>query len=151
MMKAPSPIFLFVLFLLSALPACEKDDSIPISDNYFLKALIARGVDLNGDGSISPGEAEQITFLNVAGDSIGNMSGIEAFINLDTLYCSSNMLNSSIDVSACPALEYLYCDYNQLSEIDVSKNPALYHLYLTYMPSLEKVGVWLRNRSGIPS
>ena len=39
-------------------------------------------------------------------------------------------------------LKYLYCEYNQLTEVDVSYNTGLYHLYLTYMPSLEQVCVW---------
>lgn len=67
---------------------CNHSDPIPIiniPDNNFLDALIELGVDRNGDGIIEPAEAEVILSLEVSYDSITDMTGIEAFVNLDTL------------------------------------------------------------------
>ena len=57
-------IFLFCLVLLSQ---CKKDGPIVnIPDEKFLKRLIDLGVDTNGDGIISPEEAEVIISLDVS-------------------------------------------------------------------------------------
>ena len=86
---------------------CEKDEPNPvvtIPDNNFLNALIDLGVDTNGDGKISPDEAEVITFLDVNNRSISNLTGIEKFVNLDTLYCGINQL-TILDLSNNNALK----------------------------------------------
>ena len=45
---------------------CENEPEPIIPDNAFLNALIELGVDSNGDGEISPGEAETVTELDVS-------------------------------------------------------------------------------------
>ena len=85
---------------------CEKDEPNPevtIPDNNFLSALIDLGVDANGDGIISPQEAEVITSLDFFGNSITDLTGIEAFVKLENLDCSGNQL-TSLDVSNNTAL-----------------------------------------------
>ena len=47
---------------------------------------------------------------------------------LEYLYCESNEL-TSLDVSKKPLLEYLDCSDNALPNLDVSQNPALEYLY----------------------
>ena len=44
--------------------------------------------------------------------------------NVRVLQCEDNQL-TSLDVSQCPALEYIYCDRNSLTSLDVSQCPAL--------------------------
>ena len=140
-MKAILKTLLFLLTVV-ILSQCEKDDpQVTIPDNNFLNALIELGVDTNGDGVISPAEAEVITFLDVSEDSISDMTGIEKFVNLDTLDCSYNQL-TALDISNNTALIYLYCGYNQLTTFDGSNNTALEILNLHDMPSLYKVCVW---------
>jgi hypothetical protein len=90
-------LFLLILavFLIST---CKKElgiERVNIPDQAFLQALIDEGVDTDGDANISSEEAEAITYLDVSGTgdlpgSIVNMTGIEAFINLDTLICGYN-------------------------------------------------------------
>ena len=127
-MKAILKTLLFLLTMV-ILSQCEKDDpQVTIPDNNFLNALIELGFDTNGDGFISPAEAKAITFLAVSGNIISDLTGIEAFVNLDTLYCSFNLL-TSLDVSNNTALEFLYCDFNQLTTLDVSNNTNLQELY----------------------
>jgi poly(3-hydroxybutyrate) depolymerase len=128
--------------------------SVYIPDTAFLYALIEEGVDTNGDNLISFEEAEAIISLNfnrgggqncLNPDGIKSLDGIEAFINLDTLKCSSNGIRSldlsnntaltyldcsenpitNLDVSYCPLLEELYCEANKLTSLDLSNNPVL--------------------------
>ena len=117
-------LFIVTLALLSQCDNDEPNPNITIPDDNFLNALIELGVDTNGDGIISPEEAEAITNLVVGSASISDMTGIEAFVNLDTLYCASNQL-TSLDLSNNPYLVYLYCDYNKLTTLDVSNNISL--------------------------
>jgi len=106
-----------------------------------LNALIERGIDINGDCIISTDEAAQVHFLDVSWCSISDLKGIEEFVNLDTLDCSTNQL-TSLDVSNNTALTSLWCAENQLTSLDVSHNTALAGLNCSSMPSLYKVCVW---------
>ncbi len=128
-MKSIVKILLFLLTVLFLLQ-CEKDEPIPnvtIPDNNFLNTLIELGIDTNGDGEISTAEAEVITTLDVDRESITDLTGIEAFVNLDSLSCNLNYL-TELDVSNNTALKYLNCYTNQLNNLDVTNNTALLSL-----------------------
>jgi Leucine-rich repeat (LRR) protein len=77
--------------------------TVNIPDDNFLNALLELDVDTDGDGLVSPDEAAIITSLDVSFQSIADMTGIEAFVNLDNLSCQ----------------------YNQLTTLDVSNNTVL--------------------------
>jgi hypothetical protein len=67
------PKIVFFLITVVILNQCKKETGlgpIIITDDNFLNALIELGVDTNGDGIISPDEAEVITNLDVSHDSI---------------------------------------------------------------------------------
>ena len=121
---------------------CKKETvpAVTITDNNFLNALIEQGVDKNDDGIISTAEADLVHFLDVSYRNISDLKGIEAFINLDSLFCTYNLL-TSLDVSYNTALIWFECHGNLLTSLDVSNNAALVYLYCTYMPSLSKVCV----------
>jgi len=115
----------------------SDNDTINIPDPNFLDALIWWGVDKNDDSVISSREAEAAIMLYVSDRDISDMSGIEAFINLESLYCANNQL-TGLDVSACSSLTFLDCGLNQLTELDLSSNSDLTTLYcgwseLTYL------------------
>jgi Leucine-rich repeat (LRR) protein len=121
-----------VLFLpLMVFPGrCEKDDFVNIPDDAFLAALIEIGVDRNMDGAIGPSEAEKITCLDLSGKGISDLTGIQAFINLDTLTCCLGQEVERtnlrvLDVSENRALTYLDCSFGRLTSLDVSKNRSL--------------------------
>jgi len=65
----------------------SKTQIVNIPETNFKNALIDEGVDTNNDGEISNAEAEAIKYLNVSDSDISNITGIEAFINLNTLDC----------------------------------------------------------------
>ncbi len=110
--------------------------------------MISDGVDTNFDGEISYAEAAAKVYLYIFENSITDLTGIDAFINLDTLditntqatgldvstytllsklYCAGNQLNS-LDVSGCAALTNLSCCCNQLDSLDISNNTSLSYL-----------------------
>jgi hypothetical protein len=68
--------------------------------------------------------------INVSYDFISDLTGIEAFINIDNLLCDNNLL-SSVNVSSNTALVNLNIGYNQLNSLDVSANVALENLICT--------------------
>ncbi|MFC2089632.1 T9SS type A sorting domain-containing protein [Bacteroidota bacterium] len=132
--------------------AFEKMPYIP--DTAFLAALIEVGVDSNEDGLISFVEAEAVTNLDVRAEeenpgNITDMTGIEAFVNLDTLIFYYNKVSSldlssntallklgcgvnpltSLDISACTLLKDLRIALTQLTSIDLSQNTALEWYY----------------------
>ena len=72
-----------------------------------------------------------ITSLDVSNRSIGDLTGIEAFVSLSGLSCGRNLI-SHLDVSDAVDLIYLYCDSNELTSLDVSNNTKLKYLYCYY-------------------
>jgi len=90
--------------------------------------------DVNNDGEIQVSEAEAVIWLDVSnpyeiglpGD-IDSIVGIEYFINLKTLNCEFNSIES-FDITLLVDLEYLNCTSNGLINLDVSQNPNLEHL-----------------------
>ncbi|KAK3604916.1 hypothetical protein CHS0354_000579 [Potamilus streckersoni] len=77
--------------------------------------------------------------LDVNTSSITNLSGIEYFTAITTLYCYSNQL-TSLDVSKNVALTTLDCSINQMQSLDVSKNVALTTLWC-YSNQLQSLDV----------
>ena len=78
----------YSLSLLLILSACQREeDIVNIPDNIFMATLIENGVDIDGDGLISYAEAEVRTYLNISNRGISDLTGIQAFYNLDTLMC----------------------------------------------------------------
>jgi hypothetical protein len=119
---------LILSMLILAMAYFSDAQNVSIPDTNFKNALILVGVDTNEDGEISYAEAEAIHNLNVGEKFISDMTGIEAFVNLDTLFCNGNQL-SSLDVTNNSALTNLYCYENQLTSLDVSNITALTELH----------------------
>ena len=82
----------------------------------------------NNFGVITNNVISRITSINVNGEHISSLEGIQYFTALKELYCSDNQL-TSLDVSNNTALTKLYCNNNQLTSLDVSNNTALTTLY----------------------
>ncbi|MBU3172760.1 Ig-like domain-containing protein [Clostridium estertheticum] len=69
-------------------------------------------------------DVKKLKELNVGYGYISNLSGIEYFTALNTLYCHDNQL-TTLDVSKNMALSRLDCGFNQLKTLDVTKNTEL--------------------------
>jgi hypothetical protein len=136
--------------LVLTIASVSNAQNVNIPDTAFLNALIEEGVDTNEDNLISFEEAEAVNSLYISGEfycemascvTLGNISeltGIEAFINLDSLFIRGNHIDS-IDLSMNKDLYYLDCCYNNLTSLDLSKNTALTELYCnnSQLPGLD--------------
>ena len=129
-----------LLLLFLALPMIGFGQNVNIPDANFKAYLVGHpDINTNGDNQIQVSEASafngQISCYSM---NISNLTGIEAFTALTTLYCGGNQL-TSLDVSTCTALTTLYCFTNQLTSLDVSANTALTSLqcYSNQLTSLD--------------
>ena len=89
------------------------------ADNGVWEVSSYNKIDTNNNGEIEVNEALVIKSLNIYGASISNLTGIENFTNLNTLFCEENQL-TTLDVSALTNLSSLFCAKNQLSYLNVS-------------------------------
>lgn len=121
-----------------------------IPDANFEQALIRLGIDSDAtvNGEILTSDAQSVTTLNISDSGIGDFTGIEAFTNLEELYCRthsatsldlsantalrilncSNSLSRSLtelNISSCVFLEELYCSHNSLKDLDLRANTSL--------------------------
>ncbi|PKP29023.1 MAG: hypothetical protein CVU01_02085, partial [Bacteroidetes bacterium HGW-Bacteroidetes-18] len=108
-------------------------DFVYIPEANFEQALIDLGIDTDGDinSLILKSDAEAVTGqLNVNGKNIANLTGIEAFVNLTGIECTSNIL-TSLDFSSNTNLVDVFASYNSITNINLSNNSELKQLYIT--------------------
>ena len=119
--------YTFALILITSLSYAQI---VNIPDPNFKNALLTHEpvIDTNNDGEIQYSEAEATIALWAFNSGINDLTGLEAFINLEEIYCSSNNI-SNIDTSYFPLLEVLSCIGNNLTSIDVSQNPYLRYFF----------------------
>ncbi len=70
----------------------------------------------------------EIQSLDVPNRKIKDMTGLQYFSGLESLYCPGNQL-TELDTSKNPLLQALSCSDNRISQLDVSKNPLLQGLW----------------------
>lgn len=123
-------ILIYILYFIS-LSTYTQAQTTAIPDTTFEQILIALGVDSDGlvNGQILDSDALGVTALSFSTSSslpsnISDLTGIQAFVNLDTLMCSGHNL-TSLDLSSNVNLKQLGCEYNNLSSLDVSNCLAL--------------------------
>lgn len=104
--------------------------NVNIPDTNFKNALLNHDpvIDINGDGEIQVSEAEIAIKISVNGQGINTLDGIEYFLNLEELSCSSNNIDV-MDISQNTNLTYIYCPFNNLSQLDIGSNIMLERLY----------------------
>jgi hypothetical protein len=136
-MKGVSEILRFSRLMLVLLPGliCQCDNSpqeilVDIPDGSFLDGLIAAGVDANDDGQISYSEAEATRSIVLPPSGISDLTGLDAFVKLDSLTITLNPL-SGIDLSANTLIRFLSCTSCELTTLDISRNLALEELICT--------------------
>jgi hypothetical protein len=120
-------LLLALLLVFKLLTRCEPSaevEVVHIPDEAFLDALVANGVDLNDDGVLSDQEAEATSSLVIPPSGISDLTGLEAFVNLDSLTITLNPLGG-IDLLSNSSLSYLDITYCELSDLDISGNLLL--------------------------
>ncbi|MBQ6981574.1 MAG: hypothetical protein IJQ15_04000 [Synergistaceae bacterium] len=109
-------------------PTPVPSSSVEINATNFPDATFRNYVstefDTDGDGVLSPAEIASATIINVWGQGVSSMKGVEYFTALTELYCGRNQL-TALDVSKNTALRNLLCNYTHLTALDVSRNTAL--------------------------
>ena len=98
-----------------------------IPDSNFEQALINLGLDNVNDGQVTTSNIDNVTILNLAFNSISDLTGIEDFSALTELHCSFNEL-TSLDLSNNTTLVELFCHDNHITSLDLSNNTALVYL-----------------------
>lgn len=121
---------------------------VNIPDANFKNALLNHNpvIDLNGDGQIQVSEAVAVTGnIIVSNKNIFDLTGIQAFINIQALYCDNNQLTTlnfgnltrlttlecrsnkliSLNVTNLPSLVILTCHVNQLTSLPLNQFPSL--------------------------
>jgi hypothetical protein len=111
---------LTILFLFNQTNA----QTTAIPDTNFEQALIDLGYDTFLDGQVLTANINTITDLNVAGEGISDLTGIQNFTSLVEFSCMGNAL-TSIDVTQNLLLEKLFLGNNQLVNVDITQNIAL--------------------------
>ena len=121
----------------------EVDITGSFRDPGFL--AVVRGLIQKPDGPIYKSDVERITNLVLdywtTGRTIYNLSGIEHFVNLQTLSCNNQPLQE-LDLSGNTALAVLDCSNNALTKLNVSQNSKLWYIscYNNNLASLDISG-----------
>lgn len=105
--------------------------NVSIPDMNFEQALVDQNIDSDGivNGFILRSDVINITNLDVSSSNISDLTGIEAFTSLETLFVFNNNL-TTVDLSQNTALTGLLIAANQLTSIDVSNNTNLISISL---------------------
>lgn len=130
--------------MLFTLTAASQTTAIP--DPRFEQVLINLGIDSDAvvNGQLLTADAQAITELTIIPETFGNfpddyihdLTGIEAFVNLERLTVAFTLI-TELNVSTMANLKYLNCDSNQLTHIDVSQNTLLEELQASVFGDLE--------------
>ena len=117
------------LLLLFYIPFIGIGQHTYIPDDNFEQALINLGYDNILDDYVLTDNINTIQYLQLGGQNISDMTGIEDFIALKWLDCDQNQI-SYLDVSNNIALEHLGCGCscsggNLLTSLDLSQNVNL--------------------------
>jgi hypothetical protein len=129
-MESGSILFLAITGIILFATQCQKEDpgeTVHIPDQAFLEALIAQGIDGNGDGIISYTEAEQTQSIVLGPLGITDLTGLEAFVNLDSFSITLNPL-LGLDLTRNVSLRYLSCESCELTTLNLEENGALQEL-----------------------
>ncbi|MDG1719379.1 MAG: hypothetical protein P8H17_06125 [Flavobacteriales bacterium] len=130
-------IFLLFLFPLSVF---SQYTSIP--DTNFEQSLINYGYDLVKDGFVETSAIDTVTDLTINNNNISDLTGIESFIALQSLFCYDNNL-STLNLVNNTQLFEVTCSNNNLTSIDLrnGNNSGLWYFMSINNPSLNCIDV----------
>lgn len=114
-----------------------------VPDDNFEAALEYMGIGngIPNDNYVTTSNISDITNLNIYGQGISDLTGIEDFLSLINLEAQYNQL-TSIDLSNNIGLKILFISDNQLTQLDISNNPLINILHTFNNPGLECINVY---------
>jgi len=120
---------------------------IAVSDTSFRAALENHvypnySIRDNGDGTVKVPDVNIVSRLVINDYGIQSLAGVEAFLELEKLYCYNNELQY-LNVNQSSKLQTLYCYNNKLDSLMVSGAEALEHVYCynNYLTKLDVSGM----------
>jgi len=122
----------FFTLILSVITCFLTAQNVHIPDPNFKAYLVTdKNINTNRDNEIQVSEAKAYNGgINCQNRKISDLTGIEAFVSIRSLFCDWNNL-TSLDVSSNTKITYLSCSYNKLNSIsDLCNNPKLTNLNL---------------------
>ncbi len=102
--------------------------SIYIPDDNFEQYFISLGYDNALDNYVNSASVNWMTSLNIGFRSITDLTGIQDFTNLQSLYCFGNSI-TSLTLKNMPNLTTIDCSDNLIETLDVSGLTSLTTLY----------------------
>ena len=97
--------------------------TVSIPDANF-KTYILEKFDINNDKVISLGEAEKVYNIDISNSTIESVTGIEEFVNLESLDCSNSRI-SVLDITKNIKLTTLKCHNTALEQLNIANNKDL--------------------------
>jgi len=110
-----------ILLILLCLPFIGFAQKTYVPDDNFEQALINLGYDIVLDDSVLTTNINNITTLNIQGQGISNLTGIEAFASLYSLQCDQNQI-TNLNISNLNYLNYLTCYENNITNLNLGNN-----------------------------
>jgi len=131
-----------IIFLFFILPFLVSGQKTFIPDDDFEQALINLDLDNVLDDSVNTSAIDSVQSLDISNENIVDLTGIQDFIALTTLFCYNNQLQS-LDLSNNPNLFDVSCSNNQLTSLSVKNgNPTgLWYFTAINNPNLACVEV----------
>jgi hypothetical protein len=119
---------LFIIFGLNSISSLQAQN-VTIPDVNFKAYLLGNtAINTNGDNEIQVSEATDFQGSISCNDlNIADMTGLEAFVNIQYLYCDHNQL-TTLNLSSNLGLKTVYCNDNPLTFVDASNNTNLEEL-----------------------
>ena len=130
------------LFLLFLFPFSAFSQFTAIPDANFELALLNYGYDFVIDGFVETSAIDTVTDLTINNDNISDLTGIESFIALQSLFCYDNNL-STLNLVNNTQLFEVTCSNNNLTSIDLrnGNNNGLWYFMSMNNPSLTCIDV----------
>jgi len=123
----PICIILILLFSYNAINA----QTTAIPDANFEQELVNQGIDSNGlNGNILNTDAQAITDLTLADNTITDITGINAFVNLTNLDLGTNQVVTVSLTALAQLISFTSNDNEALASVDFSQNASLEDVFI---------------------